>query len=76
GNVHRSQLAAAQRLTERYEAARERGGAWLNAPSGKDIVWTRGTTEAINMVAQSYVRPRLHHGDEMIVSEAEHRADL
>lgn len=59
GNVHRSQFAAAQRLTERYEAARDRVAAWLNAPSGKDIVWTRGTTEAINMVAQSYVRPRL-----------------
>lgn len=42
GNVHRSQFAAAQRLTERYEAARDRVAAWLNAPSGKDIVWTRG----------------------------------
>lgn len=50
--------------------------AWLNAPSGKDIVWTRGTTEAINMVAQSYVRPRLQPGDEIIVSEAEHHANL
>ncbi len=68
--------AAAQRLTERYEAARDRVAAWLNAPSGKDIVWTRGTTEAINMVAQSYVRPRLQPGDEIIVSEAEHHANL
>ena len=76
GNVHRSQFAAAQRLTERYEAARERVAAWLNAPSGKDIVWTRGTTEAINMVAQSYVRPRLQPGDEILVSEAEHHANL
>jgi cysteine sulfinate desulfinase len=48
----------------------------LNAPSSKDIVWTRGTTEAINMVAQSYVRPRLLPGDEIIVSEAEHHANL
>ena len=76
GNVHRSQFAAAQRLTERYEDARERVAALLNAPSGKDIVWTRGTTEAINMVAQSYVRPRLKPGDEIIVSEAEHHANL
>ena len=76
GNVHRSQFAAAQRLTERYEAARDRVAVWLNAPSGKDIVWTRGTTEAINMVAQSYVRPRLQPGDEIIVSEAEHHANL
>jgi cysteine sulfinate desulfinase len=50
--------------------------ALLNAPSAKDIVWTRGTTEAINMVAQSYLRPRLRPGDEIIVSEAEHHANL
>lgn len=47
----------------------------LNAPSGKNIVWTRGTTEAINMVTQSYARPRLNAGDEIIVSEAEHHAN-
>ncbi|WP_434670233.1 cysteine desulfurase CsdA [Klebsiella sp. B345] len=76
GNVHRSQFAAAQRLTERYEDARERVATLLNAPSAKDIVWTRGTTEAINMVAQSYLRPRLKPGDEIIVSEAEHHANL
>ncbi|KNC11944.1 cysteine sulfinate desulfinase [Klebsiella sp. RIT-PI-d] len=76
GNVHRSQFAEAQRLTERYEAARDRVAALLNAPSGKDIVWTRGTTEAINMVAQCYARPRLRPGDEIIVSEAEHHANL
>lgn len=76
GNVHRSQFAAARLLTERYESARARVAALLNAPSDKDIVWTRGTTEAINMVAQSYVRPRLKTGDEIIVSEAEHHANL
>ncbi|HDX8806811.1 TPA: cysteine desulfurase CsdA [Klebsiella oxytoca] len=76
GNVHRSQFAAARLLTERYESARARVAALLNAPSDKDIVWTRGTTEAINMVAQSYVRPRLKPGDEIIVSEAEHHANL
>lgn len=76
GNVHRSQFATARQLTERYENARERLATLLNAPSGQDIVWTRGTTEAINMVAQSYVRPRLKPGDEIIVSEAEHHANL
>jgi len=76
GNVHRSQFAEAQRLTARYEAARERVAALLNAPSGKNIVWTRGTTEAINMVAQCYARPRLKAGDEIIVSVAEHHANL
>ena len=76
GNVHRSQFAEAQRLTARYEAARDQVAGWLNAPSGKDIVWTRGTTEAINMVAQCYARPRLQPGDEIIVSTAEHHANL
>ncbi|KNC94442.1 cysteine desulfurase CsdA [Trabulsiella odontotermitis] len=76
GNVHRSQFAEAQRLTARYEAARDRVAEWLNAPDSKNIVWTRGTTEAINMVAQSYARPRLKPGDEIIVSEAEHHANF
>lgn len=76
GNVHRSQFAEAQRLTARYEAAREQVARLLNAPNDKTIVWTRGTTEAINMVAQSYARPRLQPGDEIIVSAAEHHANL
>jgi len=76
GNVHRSQFAEAQKLTARYEAAREQVAALINAPDGKNIVWTRGTTEAINMVAQSYARPRLQAGDEIIVSVAEHHANL
>lgn len=76
GNVHRSQFAQAQQLTARYEAARDQVAHLLNAESGKSIVWTRGTTEAINMVAQCYARPRLQPGDEIIVSEAEHHANL
>lgn len=76
GNVHRSQFAEAQRLTERYEAARDSVAGLLNAPYAKDIVWTRGTTEAINLVAQCYARPRLQPGDEIIVSEAEHHANF
>lgn len=76
GNVHRSQFAEAQRLTARYEAARDQVARLLNAESGKNIVWTRGTTEAINMVAQCYARPRLQPGNEIIVSEAEHHANL
>ncbi|CAH5978728.1 TPA: cysteine desulfurase CsdA [Citrobacter koseri] len=76
GNVHRSQFAEAQRLTARYEAARGKVAQWLNVPDDASIVWTRGTTEAINMVAQCYARPRLQPGDEIIVSEAEHHANL
>lgn len=76
GNVHRSQFAEARRLTARYEAAREKVAQLINAPDDEAIVWTRGTTEAINMVAQSYARPRLQPGDEIIVSAAEHHANL
>ncbi len=76
GNVHRSQFAEAQRLTARYEAAREKVAHLINASDDKTIVWTRGTTEAINMVTQSYARPRLQPGDEIIVSAAEHHANL
>ncbi|EOL9001912.1 cysteine desulfurase CsdA [Cronobacter sakazakii] len=76
GNVHRSQFAEAQRLTERYEAARDCVARLINAPDSRDIVWTRGTTESINLIAQSYARPRLKPGDEIIVSEAEHHANL
>lgn len=76
GTVHRSQFAAAQALTERYEQARSQVAALLNAPDAHNIVWTKGTTEAINLVAQGYFRPRLQPGDEIIVSEAEHHANL
>ncbi|EOV9546711.1 cysteine desulfurase CsdA [Cronobacter sakazakii] len=76
GNVHRSQFAEAQRLTERYEAARDCVARLINAPDSRDIVWTRGTTESINIIAQCYARPRLKPGDEIIVSEAEHHANL
>ncbi|WP_209784087.1 cysteine desulfurase CsdA [Cronobacter sakazakii] len=76
GNVHRSQFAEAQRLTERYEAARDGVARLINAPDSRDIVWTRGTTESINLIDQCYARPRLKPGDEIIVSEAEHHANL
>ncbi|ENZ5482936.1 cysteine sulfinate desulfinase [Serratia marcescens BIDMC 44] len=74
--VHRSQHRAAQDLTTRFEQARSQVAQLINAPSADDIVWTRGTTEAINLVAQSYLRPRLQPGDEILVSEAEHHANL
>ncbi len=76
GNVHRSQFTSAQRLTAQYEAARDHVARLINAPHSHNIVWTRGTTEAINIVAQCYARPRLKPGDEIIVSVAEHHANL
>lgn len=76
GTVHRSQFAAARRLTERYENARGQVADLLNAADANSIIWTKGTTEAINLVAQSYLRPRLQPGDEILVSESEHHANL
>ena len=76
GTVHRSQFAAARQLTEQYEQARGRVAHWLNAASDRQIVWTRGTTEAINLVAHGWLAPQLQPGDEIIVSEAEHHANL
>ena len=76
GTVHRSQFAAARQLTERYEQARVQVARWLNAADDRQIVWTRGTTEAINLVANSWLAPRLQAGDEILVSEAEHHANL
>ncbi|NMP25324.1 cysteine desulfurase CsdA [Rahnella sp. SAP-1] len=74
--VHRSQHKAAQSLTQDYEDARQRVAEFIHAPQAADIVWTRGTTESINLVAQSYLRPRLQPGDEIIVSQGEHHANL
>lgn len=74
--VHRSQHHAAQTLTQEYEQARALAAEWINAPRPADIIWTRGTTESINLVAQSYLRPKLQAGDEIIVSQAEHHANL
>ncbi|MBU9825873.1 cysteine desulfurase CsdA [Rahnella perminowiae] len=74
--VHRSQHHAAQTLTDHYEQARMLVAQWINAPRPENIVWTRGTTESVNMVAQGWLRPRLQPGDEIIVSQAEHHANL
>lgn len=76
GTVHRSQFAEARQLTERYENARGQVAQLINAASPQSIVWTRGTTDAINLVAQSFLRPRLQADDEIIVSEMEHHANL
>ncbi|AJJ20901.1 MULTISPECIES: cysteine desulfurase CsdA [Yersinia] len=74
--VHRSQHQSALSLTVRFEETRQQVADFINAPTADNIIWTRGTTEAINLVAQSYARPRLQTGDEIIVSEAEHHANL
>jgi cysteine desulfurase/selenocysteine lyase len=75
-NVHRGVHTLSQRATDAYEGARERVRLFLNARSSREIVFTRGTTEAINLVAQSYARPRLKPGDEILITWLEHHSNI
>ncbi|TDB48939.1 cysteine desulfurase CsdA [Photorhabdus luminescens] len=74
--VHRSQHQAALEITSRYEHARQQVAELINAPKAENIIWTKGTTESLNLVVQSYFRTHLQPGDEIIVSEQEHHANL
>lgn len=74
-NVHRGVYQLSQRATDAFEGARERVRRFLNAGSIKEIVFTRGTTEAINLVAQSWGR-RLAPGDEILITWMEHHANI
>ncbi len=75
-NVHRGVHLLSQRATDAYEAARAKVQRFLNAASPREIVFVRGTTEAINLVAQSYARPKLAPGDEILVSGLEHHSNI
>ncbi|MCX4187793.1 cysteine desulfurase [Methylophaga sp. OBS4] len=75
-NVHRGVHRLSQRATDAYEAARNKVRAFVNASSDKEIIFVRGATEAINLVAQSFVRPQLHPGDEVLISHIEHHANI
>jgi cysteine desulfurase / selenocysteine lyase len=75
-NVHRGVHTLSQRATDAFEGARERIRLFLNARSTREIIFTRGTTEGINLVAQSYARPRLEPGDEILISWLEHHANI
>ncbi|PCH65599.1 MAG: cysteine desulfurase CsdA [Gammaproteobacteria bacterium] len=75
-NVHRGVHRLSQRATDAYEASREKVRAFVNAKSDKEIIFVRGATEAINLVAQSFVRPQLNEGDEVLISHLEHHANI
>jgi cysteine desulfurase / selenocysteine lyase len=75
-NIHRAAHELAARATDAYEAAREKVRAFLNAHSAKEIVFVRGATEAINLVAQSWGRQNIGHGDELVLSILEHHANI
>lgn len=75
-NVHRGVHTLSQRATEAYESARETVRRFINASSTREVILVRGTTEAINLVAQSYARPRLRPGDEILITWLEHHSNI
>ena len=75
-NVHRGVHALSERATAAYEQARDKVRAFLNAAQREEIVFTRGTTESINLVAQSFLRPRLRPGDEILITAMEHHSNI
>lgn len=75
-NVHRGVYGLSERATEAYEGAREKTSQFLNAQSTKEIIFTRGATESINLVASSWGRSNLKQGDEVIITEMEHHSNI
>lgn len=75
-NVHRGVHTLSHRATEAYEGARDKIRDFINAGSRTEIVLTSGTTEAINLVAQSFCRPRLQPGDKILITHLEHHANI
>ncbi len=75
-NVHRGVHRLSQQATEAYEGARQSIAALINAPDPRQVIYTRGTTEALNIVASSYGRTVLAEGDEVVLSEMEHHSNI
>jgi len=75
-NIHRGVHTLSQEATALYEGARDRLVRFINARSRHEVIFVRGTTEAINLVAQSYARPLLKAGDEVLITHLEHHANI
>ena len=75
-NIHRGVHSLSLEATEAYEGARKRVAAFINAPSENELVFTRGTTESINLVAQAFARPMIKPGDEILISHMEHHSNI
>jgi cysteine desulfurase/selenocysteine lyase len=75
-NVHRGVHTLSQEATDLYEGARRRLADHIHAASEREIIFTRGTTESINLVAQSFLRPKLRPGDEILVTHMEHHSNI
>jgi len=75
-NVHRGVHSLSQEATDLYEGGRKRLAEFINAGSEREVIFTRGTTESINLVAQSYLRPKLKPGDEILITHMEHHSNI
>ena len=75
-NIHRGVHTLSQEATAMYEGARDRVQRFINARSRSEIIFVRGTTEAINLVTQSFARPTLRAGDEVLITHLEHHANI
>jgi cysteine desulfurase/selenocysteine lyase len=75
-NVHRGVSTLSQQATDHFEKARDTVARFLKASSSKEIIWTRGTTEAINLVAQTWGRQNIQAGDTICLTEMEHHANI
>lgn len=75
-NVHRGAHTLSDRATQAFEGARETVRAFINAPSSDEVIWTRGTTEGINVIAACFARQRLQAGDKILVSGSAHHSNI
>src|SRR6516162_9116969 len=75
-NVHRGIHELSNRATAAFEAARARAARFINARSSEEIIFTRGTTEGINLVAQAWGSANLHPGDKILLTEMEHHSNI
>ena len=75
-NVHRGAHALSDRATGFFEAARETAASFLNSPASRQVIWVRGVTEGVNLVAHSWGRTNLQAGDKVLVSYLEHHSDI
>ncbi|USD40554.1 cysteine desulfurase CsdA [Vibrio sp. SCSIO 43135] len=75
-NVHRGSHSLTANATSQFEQARKTVAKFIGAESEKEVIWTRGATEALNLIAQTYARNTLKPGDEILVSEMEHHANI
>ena len=75
-NVHRGLYWLSENATAKFEATRDKISQLINSPDRKQVIFTKGTTESINLVAQAYVRNFLHEGDEILLSQMEHHSNI